>query len=145
MFKKLGGEDNSKAVPEPLQFLEAEVLRPNTPVELCRLAAGEHQLEQRDVMSLSVADAFAFFVKSSREKKAKFGSPFFSDKEVATLGCQLGLQQYLDRNGHVVSEAQAVCRSYRPEMGLPQAISFATEEQYGATLESHGVLGLLLL
>ena len=109
MFKLLGGLDNPKAVPEALQYLEAEVLRANTPVELCRLAAGEHQLEQRDVLSISVADSFAFFVKSAREKASKLKTAFFTDAEVAQMGCQLSLQQYLDRNGNIVTEEKAVC------------------------------------
>ena len=109
MYKGLGGEDGDKGIPEPLQFLEAEVLKSATPLELCCLAAGEHQLEQKDVMAMSVGDAFAFYVKTCREKLTKMGTPYLTDSEVAQAGCQLGLQQYLDRNGRTLKEEQAVC------------------------------------
>ena len=58
---------------------------------------------------MSVADAFSFLVKTSREKKEKMGSPFLTDNEVAMVGLQLGLQKFRDKNGNELSESQSVC------------------------------------
>jgi hypothetical protein len=80
-----------------LQWVDAEILRANTPIEVCRLAAGEHQTAQRDVQGMSVADAFSFLVKTAREKKEKMGSPFLTDNEVAMVGLQLGLKKSATR------------------------------------------------
>ena len=77
-------------------------------MDVCRLAAGEHQAEQKDVHEVSVSDAFAFFVKTAREKKAKYGSEFLSDNQVAMVGKQLGIQLFRDRNGAELNETQSV-------------------------------------
>ena len=110
-YKAAGGQDNEEGIPEAMQFVDAEVLRANTPLEVCRLAAGEHQNSQRDVQGMSMADAFAFLCKTAKEKAAKMGSPYFTDNEVAMAGRQLGLQKFRDRHGNELSETQSVCNS----------------------------------
>jgi hypothetical protein len=108
-FKSLGGMDAEATIPLELQWVDAEILRANTPIEVCRLAAGEHQTAQRDVQGMSVDDAFSFLVKTAREKNEKMGSPFLTDNEVAMVGLQLGLQKFRDKNGNELSESQSVC------------------------------------
>ena len=108
-YNSLGGADNAASIPAELQFIDAEVLRPNTPLEVCRLAAGEHQTAQTDVQGMSVADAFSFLVKTAREKEAKHGTRFLTDNEVSMVGHQLGLQKFRDKHGNELSESQSVC------------------------------------
>jgi hypothetical protein len=109
MWKSLGGADNEAGIPLEFQYVDAEVLKANTPVDICRLAAGEHQLAQKDVQSMSVADAFAFMVKAAREKGVRHGTTFLTDKEVGMLCEQLGLQKFRDKSGNELTETQAVC------------------------------------
>ena len=109
MWKSLGGADNETGIPLEFQYVDAEILKANTPLDICRLAAGEHQLAQKDVQSMSVADAFAFMVKAAREKGVRHGTTFLTDKEVGMLCEQLGLQKFRDKSGNELSETQAVC------------------------------------
>ena len=58
---------------------------------------------------MTVADAFAFLVKTTREKEAKHGTRFLTDNEGAMVGHQLGLQKFRDKHGNELSESQSVC------------------------------------
>ena len=111
-WQQLGGQQNEKWIPDELQYVEAEVLRSNTPIEICRLAAGEHQVAQRDVQAVSVSDAFSFFLKTAKEKMAKHNTPYLSDNEIAMAGLQLGLQKFRDRQGKELTESQSVRCSF---------------------------------
>ena len=75
-----------------MHIVDADVLRANTPLEVFRLAAGEHQNSQRDVQGMSMADAFAFLCKTAKEKAAKMGSPYFRTTrwqwQVGSWGCR---------------------------------------------------------
>ena len=94
VFKDLGGfSGGDVGIPVEFKMVEAEVLRTNTPRDICRLAAGEHQLAQRDVQSMSVADIFTLMARTAREKLAsQHKSAFLTDAEVYTVCMQCGLQ-----------------------------------------------------
>ena len=110
LFNSMGGLSGDVGVPMEFKFVEAEVLRSNTPREVCRLAAGEHQMAQRDVHSMSVADIFALMARTAREKMAIAGnSRYLTETEVFTVCMQCGLQRSHDRSGKEVSEANEVC------------------------------------
>lgn len=110
LFKSLGGVANQHSLPEEYQFVEAEVLKSTTPLEVCRLAAGRHQAQQKDVQVISVADTFQFFVTAAREQKQQFGTEYFDDKDksLAKMCRQLGLLSWIDKMGNVLNDAQAV-------------------------------------
>jgi len=108
VYKKAGGQSNDSQIPDLLQFLDAEVLRTTTPLAVCRLAAGEHQAEQKDVQQLAVSDAFAFLCKTAKEKKEKQFSSFLTDNEVLMTCLQLGLQKFKDKQGNEMSEDRQV-------------------------------------
>lgn len=93
-----------------ISTVNAEVLRVGTPVSICRLAAGEHQMIQKTVRSMSAVDVFAMFQMTAREKSAsKLQTPFLGDNEVELVGRQCGLLTLIDDNGKLLDEAEAVC------------------------------------
>ena len=98
-----GGEVNDAAVPEELKCVKAEVLKVKTPVEVCRLAAGQHQEIQQDIHRMTVADIFEFFQQASRDKMAKSGNRFLDKAEILYVGFELGLQRNADKSGNPLS------------------------------------------
>ena len=89
-------------------YVEAEILRSSTPLEVCRLAAGQHQTQQRDVQIITVSDMFQFFVTAAKEKMERLNTPYFTEKETGVICKQLGLLKFVDRQGNLLSEKQAV-------------------------------------
>jgi hypothetical protein len=123
----MGGIANDPGMAAEYQFVEAEVLKPNTPVEIARLAAGEHQEHQQAVENMSVSDVFAMFVKSAREKmEGKLKTPFLTDNEVAMIAWQCGLQKFKDKHGNTLSEQKAVCNT--PLSSSDSALSFLSQK-----------------
>ena len=110
LYKSLGGRADDPTIPPEVQFVEAEVLRANTPISICRLAAGEHQVSQKDVQSMTVAEIFAMMTTAALEKRAgPHKSPFLNDNDVHTVCIQCGLQKFRDRNGRELSPERQVC------------------------------------
>ena len=93
-----------------LQYVEAEVLNVNTPLDVCRLAAGEHQLSQRDVQSMTVHEIFAMMAQASKEKSlTAAGTPYLTDNEIHKVCVQCGLQKLRDRNGKELTPEHEFC------------------------------------
>ena len=117
VYKSLGGNEDDIGIPAELQFVDAEVLRPNTPRDICRLAAGDHHVAQKDVQSMSVSDIFKLMCQTAREKLAKHQTKVPTDNEVHTVCLQCGLQKLRDRTGkeltpqHEVSNISCMCVS----------------------------------
>ena len=106
----MGGNTDDIGIPAEMQYVEAEVLRSNTPRDVCRLAAGEHQTSQRDVQSMSVSDIFSLMCKTAKEKlHGKDKSPYLTDSEVYQVCVQCGLQRFRDRTGKELTAQQEVC------------------------------------
>ena len=75
-----------------MRFVEAEILRADTPLEVCRLAAGQHQALQCQVKGISSEDAFALFQQTALEYLESRGQPWMSDAEMWQVLQQLGVQ-----------------------------------------------------
>jgi hypothetical protein len=99
-YEEEGGERCDATIEPQLKMVRAEVLKPATPIEVCKLAAGQHQNVQGTFHSMTVADIFAFLVQTSKEKKQKYGTSILSEKDVQHVGFQLGLQKFFDRHGN---------------------------------------------
>ena len=98
VYQSLGGPHNDVCIPPEYQYVDAEVLHSNTPKEVCRLAAGEHQVSHRDVQLMSVAEIFSLMCQTAREKNIKHRTPYFTDNEVHQVCLQCGLQKFRDRS-----------------------------------------------
>jgi hypothetical protein len=119
IWEEEGGQRNDANVDECIKHVAAEVLRVNTPIELCKVAAAQHQFVQGDFHGLSTAEIFAFFHQTSLEKQTKFGTRILLDKEVGKIGMNLGLQQFFDRHGKLVPVEKQVYNPLTVGTGRP--------------------------
>lgn len=81
-------------IPQAVRFVEAEVLLSTTPLQVARLAAGQHQSHQSNAQTISTADAFAMFQLHAAEKSTHAKSrraAFFNDAEVFEVIQELGI------------------------------------------------------
>ena len=150
VYNDLGGKKEDASIPEELKFVDAEVLKHNTNRELCRLAAGEHQANQKDVEGASTADVFSYLSLMAQEKKkGPLETPFMTDNEIWSHCKSMGIQKFVDKYGRDLTEQQQV----QPFLvtllrrNLPcHSFSFfflSSENTVGAALETNGVLGIL--
>ena len=61
-----------------------------------------------DVQIITVSDMFQFFVTAAKEKMERLNTPYFTEKEIGVICKQLGLLKFVDRQGNLLSEKQAV-------------------------------------
>ena len=145
VFKMAGGNQDDIGISHEMQFVDAEVLKVSTPKEVCRLAAGEHQITQRDVQSMSVADIFSLMTKFARDKlQSKLGTRYLSDNEVLMVCQQCGLTKFQDRNGKELTESQSVCYQFGL-LRIGATFFFITEDDSGTGLEAVCILGFGVL
>ena len=83
---------SEEKIPNTVRFVEAEILRADTPLEVCRLAAGQHQALQCQVKGISSEDAFALFQQTALEYLESRGQPWMTDAEMWQVLQQLGVQ-----------------------------------------------------
>jgi hypothetical protein len=69
-------------VPENFRMVSAQVLQVRTPLPVCRVAAGLHQLQQHDVRPTTTADVCRLMARNCSEKQARDGDPFLRDHQV---------------------------------------------------------------
>ena len=55
-------------ISESVRFVHAEILKHDAPVQLCRLAAGEHQRVQQDTRDVTTADVIEMLIKECSKK-----------------------------------------------------------------------------
>ena len=65
MREKMYKEDQ---IPEAVRYVHAEILKHDAPVQLCRLAAGEHQRVQQDTREVTTVDVIEMLNKESSKK-----------------------------------------------------------------------------
>ena len=109
VYNDPGGKKEDANIPEELKFVDAEVLKHNANRELCRLAAGEHQANQKDVEGASTADVFSYLSLMAQEKKkGPLETPFMTDNEIWSHCKSLGIQKFVDKYGRDLTEQQQV-------------------------------------
>lgn len=146
LWQSMGGKRDSDAqIPDEIKFVDAELLKHNTPKELCRLAAGEHQAHQKDVEGASTSDVFSYFYLMATEKmNSDLATPFMSDNEIFIHCRSLGLQKFTDKYGKELTDKQQVHRFIVTTCRRTFHLFYYSENHTGSAVETSGILGKLL-
>jgi hypothetical protein len=125
-------------IPDTIKNLRAEILSSETPLEVCRLAAGQNQRIQSNSEEVSTADAYAFIVMKCRERQVTHGSPFMSDNEVFECVQNLGISYTSKRSDKMEkSQDEIVCDVHRYGVNIIFSLS---ENSPGTDVETTDVL-----
>ena len=75
----------------PKKFVHAEVLRPDVPKQVAKLAAGQHQRQQHESKDLNTYDIMTMLAMTAESKAKTSGSPFMDDATIYLCLEQLGM------------------------------------------------------
>ena len=81
-----------ESIPVPIRFVHAEILRADTPVQLVRLAAGEHQRLQSERQDCCTEDVMRLLAQTLEKKRERHPTDWaLTDNEIYVVVQTLGL------------------------------------------------------
>ena len=78
-------------ISEAMRWVEGAILRADTPLQVARRAAGEHQMAQSETRELSTFDLMTEMARECQKRKSVTGSPFLDDAALFLLLESVGL------------------------------------------------------
>ena len=78
-------------IPEPIRFVHAEVLRPDCPSQIARLAAGQHQHQQHNGKDIKKYDIMGMLVLVAEKKLAEVHRAYLDDAKLFETLDSLGM------------------------------------------------------